>query len=237
MTTARPPEALNLSDPAHKGEYWRKFERAWKNFARAAKITKEDRETQVAALLNVIGDSALDLYETFTFTPPADAEDEDDADPEAHITVDAILAKFREYCEPKVDAEFERYQFYRRDQETGESLNDYIIAVRKLARTCKFGERQDESVTDRLLHGIRNQRVRQKLFDQTPLTLDMCVQILRASELNAYRSKQITEEVDGAPTHHVSHVGSRKPPLRKQPKHRKASLRSLKERPRRLADS
>ena len=78
-----------------------KFERVWKNFARAAKITKEDRETQVAALLNVIGDSALDLYETFTFTPPADAEDEDDAVPEAHITVDAILAKFREYCEPK----------------------------------------------------------------------------------------------------------------------------------------
>ena len=70
-------------------------------------------------------------FHTFTFPPPADAEDEEDADPEAHITVDAILAAFREYCEPKVDAKFERYQFYRRNQEAGESLNDYIIAVTK----------------------------------------------------------------------------------------------------------
>ena len=69
-TTARPPAVLNLSDPVHKGENWKRFERAWKNYALAAKLRREDRDVQVATLLNVLGDEAFDLYDTFTFDAP-----------------------------------------------------------------------------------------------------------------------------------------------------------------------
>ena len=87
----------------------------------------------------------------------------------------------------------------------------YIIAVTKLAATCEFGETKDDCIRDRLVHGIRNQRIRQKLFE----TLDACVKILRDSEVNQYRTQQMSAEVDGAVAHQISTRPARLPRRRR----------------------
>ena len=76
----------------------------------------------------MLGDEALDLYDTFTFeapAPPQEEEDEGEPDPEAHVTVAAILDKFREYCKPKIDSTYERYIFNQRQQAPGKPMNEY----------------------------------------------------------------------------------------------------------------
>ena len=101
----RLPEQLarsQRSDLQRREEKWKKFKRAWLSYYRAAKVYEDDSADQVATLLNIIGDAGLDLYETFVFDRPANA-DPNDADQESHITIEAVLAKFEEYCKPKVD--------------------------------------------------------------------------------------------------------------------------------------
>eukprot|EP00118_Oscarella_pearsei_P023850 m.291111 g.291111 ORF g.291111 m.291111 type:complete len:232 (+) comp40724_c2_seq1:1251-1946(+) len=177
-TTARSPAPLNLEDPVHRGENWKKFERDWKFFALATKLAKEDNDVRCATLLNVIGDDGLDLYETFAF------ENDDDKD-----DIKKILEKFRNFCVPTLDPTFEKYVFNSRDQQEGESLNAYIIAVTKLARTCDFADAKDDHIRDRLVQGIRSSSLRQKLFDKSPMNLEKCLKILRTSEVNRYRAQ------------------------------------------------
>eukprot|EP00118_Oscarella_pearsei_P024302 m.303615 g.303615 ORF g.303615 m.303615 type:complete len:404 (+) comp40836_c0_seq2:158-1369(+) len=179
--TTRPPALLNLADPAHKGENWKNFERQWKYFSVAAKIDDEPGKVQTAFLLNTIGDDGLDLYETFTWDEEDDAKD-----------IAKVLKKYRDYCVPVLDETFERYTFYQRDQAPGEPMSEYITAVTKLARTCNFGIAKDTHIRDRLVQGIRDGSLRQKLFEKQPLTMEKCLAILRANEVNKYRAQAIT---------------------------------------------
>ena len=61
---AKPPELLNLEDRAHR-ENWENFKREWSYYEITARIATKAEKVRVAALLNVIGRDALDMYETF----------------------------------------------------------------------------------------------------------------------------------------------------------------------------
>ena len=65
---AKPPEPLLLEDRLHRGQNWKKFRRDWEIYEVAAKIYKEAGVVRVAAFKNVIGDEALDMFETLTGT-------------------------------------------------------------------------------------------------------------------------------------------------------------------------
>ena len=44
----------------------------------------------------------------------------------------------------------ERYRFYKRDQQESESVSDFVVMLKKLASTCKFGNILNEALRDRL---------------------------------------------------------------------------------------
>ena len=58
-----------------------------------------------------------------------------------------VIAKFDFYCEPRKNIPFERYCFNRRQQQSGESIDQYITALRRLAANCEF----DSITPDELL--------------------------------------------------------------------------------------
>ena len=58
-----------------------------------------------------------------------------------------VTKTMREYCTtmelnrlrlPRLNLPFERYKFYRRQQQDGESLDQYATALRQLADRCDF---------------------------------------------------------------------------------------------------
>ena len=68
---------------------------------------------------------------------------------------------------------FERYKFYSRMQESGESYDHYRTALRQLAERCKF-----ESITpiqilcDKLVFEIRDSKVRERDLHEKNLSLE-----------------------------------------------------------------
>ena len=62
---AKPPEPLNLQDRDLWGENWKRFERDWRYYEKAVKISAERDDVRIAELLNVIGHAEQDMYETF----------------------------------------------------------------------------------------------------------------------------------------------------------------------------
>ena len=105
--TLPPPAPLEIhSDQA--GEKWKRFERAWDNYALATGLSEKSEEVQVATLLTVIGEEAREVYPTFTFSAEGDKK-----------KIKPVLGQFERYCEPQRNVPFERYKFNRRCHEAG----------------------------------------------------------------------------------------------------------------------
>jgi hypothetical protein len=64
-----------------------------------------------------------------------------------------------------------------------ESVIDFIEALYELAETCQFGDLKNELIRDRIVVGIRNASLSQKLMQDEKLTLDKAVKEAKSSEL------------------------------------------------------
>ena len=50
--------------------------------------------------------------------------------------IDKVLQKFVEHCEPRKNISYERFKFFSRAQESGETIDQYVTVLRKLSETC-----------------------------------------------------------------------------------------------------
>ena len=65
METFKPPSALNLT--GNLRENWRRWIQQFELFLTASGKVKKTEKVQCAILLHLIGDEALEIYNTFTF--------------------------------------------------------------------------------------------------------------------------------------------------------------------------
>ena len=154
------PATLAIHDK-EAAERWRVFKLAWESYSLARGVTDKDEDVQVATLLTVIGEDARSVYQTFQF---------DNAGDEKKIA--PVLKKFEDYCQPRKHVPFARYLFHQRHQQVGESYEKYKMELRMLARTCDFENITPEEILhDRLVFGIRDGRVKERLLREKDLTL------------------------------------------------------------------
>ena len=165
-----PPLEIHDSNAADK---WRKFLAAWENYALATELGGKPQPVQVATLLTVIGEDGREVYSTFRDW----AQDGDDR------RILPVLRKFAEYCQPRKNVPFERNKFNKRTQESGESYEQYKTTLRKLSEACEFDTiTPNEILRDRLIFGIHDSKVRERLLRETNLTLIKTDEICRAAE-------------------------------------------------------
>jgi len=81
------------------------------------------------------------------------------------------MAAFEAHCVGEVNVVYERYLFYKRKQENGETFDSFVAELRKLVKTCDFGAAEDSTVRDRIVMGIRDDTTRRKLLQTRKLDL------------------------------------------------------------------
>ena len=83
-----------------------------------------------------------------------------------------MLRKFDANCLPRTNETYEAYKFFSRSKNAGETVEAYITALYKLSSTCNFGTMTDRLIKDRLVIGIRDDKVREKLLAKEQLDLE-----------------------------------------------------------------
>ena len=81
--------------------------------------------------------------------------------------IQPVLQKFAAYCQPLKNVPFERYKFFSRMQESGESYDHYRTALPQLAERCEF----ESILSDKLVFEIRYSKVRERLLREKNLSL------------------------------------------------------------------
>lgn len=99
MEKLRLPVAMQFG-ASNLAETWRQWEQQFHVYFDVAELSQKAVPMQVAILLNAAGPEALEVYNTFNIPQ--------DRDPPT-ATMAEVLAKFREYCQPKKNTIYERY--------------------------------------------------------------------------------------------------------------------------------
>ena len=119
--------------------------------------------------------------------------------------IQPVLQKFAVYYQPLKNVPFERYKFYSRMQESGESYDHYQTALRLLVERCEF-----ESITpnqilrDKLVFGTCDSQVRERLLREKNLSLEKTDEICRSHE-----TMHVTAD-EGCRRWRFKHCGCRK---------------------------
>ncbi|KAK6179270.1 hypothetical protein SNE40_011672 [Patella caerulea] len=102
--------------------------------------------------------------------------------PSTH-TYDVLIDTLKRHFTPTPLVIAERYKFHRRDQNDGESVADYMVALRKLSTHCDFGDFLNQALRDRLVCGLKNEVIQKRLLTTVGLTLRMATDTAQAMEL------------------------------------------------------
>ena len=180
------PQKLEFS--GNVATNWKKFQRAWENYEVAARLKDPsephgNKALRTATLLSCIGSDALDVFDGLEFANEDEKED-----------IDIVIQKFRTYCIGETNETYERYCFNKKDQESNESVDAYVTALRTLAKTCNFGALESTLIRDRIVIGVRDTSTGKELLQVAKLTLKDCIDICRSYETTSHQMKAINQE-------------------------------------------
>ena len=184
MEAFRPPAAVSFTT-GNTAEQWRRWEKQFAFYFAAAELSKKPQKTQVAILLHCAGPEAQDIYSNFVF-----ANNDDDRD----TNWEHVLTKFRDNCEPRKNEVFERYTFWQRDQREGETVDQWVNELRLLLSSCDYEEQKETNLRDRIVFGVADMRVKERLLREAGLTLAKALDICHAAEASKVQMRVMVTE-------------------------------------------
>eukprot|EP00731_Ephydatia_muelleri_P032481 Em0024g25a len=106
-----------------------------------------------------------------------------------------VVEKLDEYFHVRHNVIFERARFNRRDQLEGESGDQYITELYSLAERCSYGQLTSEMIRDRLVVGIRDLALSERLQLNPDLTLEKAKTMIRQREA-VHTQQQVLKEAE-----------------------------------------
>ncbi|XP_028320242.1 zinc finger protein 2 homolog [Gouania willdenowi] len=132
---------------------------------------EKDEKLKIDILLHTIGEDALEVFKTLKVTTDGD-----------ELTMEDVLQAFRDYCSPRKNVVFERYQFWSYQTTAGTSVNGFITELRQKITDCEFGIIEHDMLRDKFVLSITDSDLKKRLLQERGLTLNRAIEICRATE-------------------------------------------------------
>ena len=160
----RPARFDASSDDPTASSSWTHWLQTFNNFLASLSTSAEHPVDKLQLLVNYIAPS---VYEHVSGAASFD---------------DAVAMLKRVYTKPKNEV-FARHTLYIRRQQTGESVSQYVSALKILAKDCNFQaataqEHQELYVRDAFINGLQSSNIRQRLLENDTLSLTNAVERL-----------------------------------------------------------
>ena len=181
------PDPFNFRKP----DDWPRWKRRFQQFREASGLSEATATKQISTFLYCLGEEA----ETVLSSTNATEDDRKD--------YDRVLAKFDAFFKVRRNIISERARFNRRNQQSGETSEEFIMALHSLAENCDYGNMTDEMIRDRLVVGIRDTALSEKLQMDPTLTLATAEKTVRQREAVHEQQRSLKEadsrQIDAVP--------------------------------------
>ena len=113
--------------------------------------------------------------------------------PVADLTLDAIMEHLIGHYRPQTIEIAERFKFFKRSQKKGESIAEFMAELRRLAKTCNFGDYLNTAIRDQFVCGLSDTKCQKELLCIVDLTAAMALQKAQAAEVVSHEAKAMQE--------------------------------------------
>ncbi len=166
---------------------WKTFKQQFTLFLRAAGKRAQPDGDKVAMLLSAGGEQMIQIFNSF------------DMDIDL-VSLEDVLTRLDSFFEPQANEVVDRFVFRSAKQAVRERGEEYIARLLVLAKPCNFGDELNKSVRDQFVFGCNSDALREKLFREAKLSLDMVRQFSQAfdsaaSHMETFRGDALTTEV------------------------------------------
>ena len=151
----QPPNPFDFKHP----DDWQR----WKKSLSSSGLASENEQRQVSTLLYCLGEQAEDVLSSTGISE------------ENRKKYSEVMNTFDDYFQVRKNVIFERARFNRRNQLLGETVEEYVTVLFNLVDSCNYGELRDEMLRDRLVVGIRDMALSERLQMDSKLTLGKAV--------------------------------------------------------------
>ena len=168
---------INWSAP-NLTEEWKRFQQH-SELMFVGPLKKTTNEERAAYILIWVGIEGREIFNSWNLTPE---QGQDYA---------FLFTQFRKHTEPQKNTLFSRYIFQTRRQKDDESFVAFATDLRNLAKECSY-DKPEEMVRDRIVAGINNEDVREKLLTEgDSLTMTKAIQIATTHETTQAQLKSM----------------------------------------------
>lgn len=154
------------------GAGWETWVSQYDFYMRATEKDKKSGPIQVATLLTLLGPDGMEVFRSLRFDRDEDKDD-----------IGIVKTKLGAHYMPRKNETFERYQFLKRRQATGEPFEAFLASLMNLISSCGYHpDEKDKIVRDQIVMGVHQDTVRERLLAEDGLTLTKAVNICRTKE-------------------------------------------------------
>ena len=148
------------------------WHKQWLAYRSLSGLNAESATKQVQALQLCLSRDTLNIVDNLGLTT---AQRKDQAQ---------IIAALKAYVDGHVNESVERRKLRQRMQHTGESFDDFLVALRDLTKTCNFCNNDclQKAIRDQVIEGLQDGEIIQELLQIRDLTLDQTITKCRALE-------------------------------------------------------
>ena len=179
MEFIKPPEAFIFDGP-NVSQRWTRWAKQFETYYTAAELGSKGKNVQIAILLNAAGAEAQEVHEQFTFAETEDKED-----------YKLVLKKFDLYCRPRKNVVYDRHRFWSRNQCEEEPVDKWVKELRVIAKDCDFDTQEDNMIRDKIVFGVHDKRVQERMLRDGNLDLKKAVELCRAAESSKNQMAEI----------------------------------------------
>ena len=169
-----PPERFDFAHP----DTWPRWITRFERYRVAAGLSDKDEPVQVCTLMYAMGEEAEDILASFGLNE------------EDRKKYDVVRERFAKHFVKQRNPIYERARFNQRAQQQGETVDAFVMALHTLSEHCEYGELRSQMIRDRLVVGLLDANLSEKLQLEADLKLESAV--ARARNNEAVKSQQPT---------------------------------------------
>ena len=107
-----------------KGSAFLAWKKKWAAYRDLSQLAEEEMATQIKAFNLCLTDETATIVENLGL--PEDAD------------IDTVITAIEDYVKGHINESVERKKFRQRKQQFGETVDNYMVTLRNLAKTCNF---------------------------------------------------------------------------------------------------
>ncbi|XP_058020965.1 uncharacterized protein LOC131189120 isoform X1 [Ahaetulla prasina] len=178
MASYTPPAPF---DPAK--EKWGTYMTRFESFLEANELHGVPDNRKRAYFLSHCGPEVIDIAEALAEPTPLQS-----------VSWPTLQTLLRNHFAPTPSKYVRRFEFGERRQMEGESIGDYMAALRRASKDCGYRD-LDEVLLEQLIRGVKDIRLRRRLLAKSNLTLANALDEARAHEMSSQAAETLQRPV------------------------------------------